>query len=143
MPLVVGTISLPDQTKGPNPQTINMSFLKPKWRLQQHSMPPSLQPALPPSLLHSLFQHIPLSTSFLPHPLNFNTCLSCFFSFFSFYLPPLLPDPCCVSSNYQSTEEKPFHLKDWQLSLWNTIKWLPLKRKGKLELRYAAVCRTA
>lgn len=37
----------------------------------------------------------------------------------------------------------PFHLKDWQLSQWNTIKWLPLKRKGKFELWYAAACRTA
>lgn len=64
-----------------------MSFLQPKRRLQQLSMPPSLLPSF------SLFQHIPLSTSFLPHPLNFNTCLSCFLLLFFLSLPLLPPPP--------------------------------------------------
>lgn len=66
--------------------------------------PPSSSPSGPPSF--SLFQHIPLSTSFLPHPLNFNTCLSSFLlSFLFLYLPPPSADLCFVSSNYQSTEK--------------------------------------
>lgn len=97
--------------------------------------------SLPPSF--SLFQHIPLSTSFLPHPLNFNTCLSCFLLFFFLFTSPLLHQTLAAYLVITRALRKPFHLKDWQLSQWNTIKWLPLKRKGKFELRYAAACRTA
>ena len=99
-----------------------------------------LPPCSPPSF--SLFQHIPLSTSFLPHPLNFNTCLSCFVLFFS-SASPLLRQTLAAYLVITRALRKPFHLKDWQLSQWNTIKWLPLKRKGKFELWYAAACRTA
>lgn len=71
------------KTRRPSPGTINMSFRKPNRGC-------SVTACLPPSLpLHSLFQHIPLSTSFLPHPLNFNTCLSCFLLF----PPPLHTSP--------------------------------------------------
>lgn len=135
-------IALPlKKIKRPSPQTINMSFLNPKRRLQQYSMPPSLPPCSPPSF--TLFQHIPLSTSFLPHPLNFNTCLSCFLLFLSPSASPLLHQTLAAYLVITRALRKPFHLKDWQLSQWNTIKWLPLKRKGKFELRYAAACRTA
>lgn len=70
---------------------------------------------------------------------------------FSSPLPPSqspLSPPCQTLAAYlvitrARRGKKAFHLKDWQLSQWNTIKWLPLKRKGKFELRYAAACRAA
>lgn len=141
MSLALGRMSLPDQKKGVEE--------KKKPSDHKHVLPTnpnggsSGSACLPPAVPHSVFQHIPLSTSFLPHPLNFNTCLSCFL-----LLSPL-PSPLCqtLAAYLVITRarrgKKPFHLKDWQLSQWNTIKWLPLKRKGKFELRYAAACRTA
>lgn len=81
--------------------------------------PPSSSPSGPPSF--SLFQHIPLSTSFLPHPLNFNTCLSSFLLFF-FSTYPLLHQTFASYLVITRALRKPFHLKDWQLSQYNTIK---------------------
>lgn len=99
--------------------------------------------SLPPALPHSLCFNTSLSR--LPScPTHWILIPAChvFFSFFPL-TSPLLHQTLAAYLVITRALRKPFHLKDWQLSQWNTIKWLPLKRKGKFELRYAAACRTA
>lgn len=131
-------IALPDQKNRPNPQTINMSFLNPKTEATA-----AQQASLPLALPHSLCFNTSLSR--LPScPTHWILIPAChvFFSLF-FSTSPLLHQTLAAYLVITRGLRKPFHLRDWQLSQWNTIKWLPLKRKGKFELWYATACRTA
>lgn len=131
-------IALPDQKNRPNPQTINMSFLNPKTEATA-----AQQASLPLALPHSLCFNTSLSR--LPScPTHWILIPAChvFFSLF-FSTSPLLHQTLAAYLVITRRLRKPFHLRDWQLSQWNTIKWLPLKRKGKFELWYATACRTA
>lgn len=111
-------VAYPDQ-KRPNPPTINMSSLNPKRWL--HRTSPGAQHASP---------------SF---PLSFNTSLSQLPSYPALWiLIPAChvffpsPDPCCASSNYHSTK-KTLSFKGLAIISENTMKLLPLWRKGMFE----------
>lgn len=123
-----------NKKKLPNPQTINNPPQPHKGSAA--ALHASLPAALPGSLCFNT------SLSWLPScPTLWILIPAC--HFFLLHSPPPLHKTLAVHPVITRAQRKPFHLKDWQLSQWNTIKWLPLERKGKFELWYAAACRAA